>query len=81
MDALLKAVDSYGIAPVTILFLIYMIYQMAGFNVRKSIKALDANTEEIKKLRKDLRVAFKNIRTLREKAGIGELENLTDLEQ
>lgn len=74
METLLLAINKYGIGPITIVFLVYVIYQISGWGVRRSINALDANTVALNKLSKDVRIAFHNIKKLREKAGMGDVE-------
>lgn len=64
MDLLSVVFDKYGLRAAVALFIAKTIWDMVLGSTRKYIKAIEDNTGAVDKLRKDLQIAFHNIRLL-----------------
>ncbi len=78
---LTTALGKYGIGAAVCLYIFKTLFDLFSGNLLRYIKAIDTNTEAINKLTKDIRIAFVNIKEVREKTNLGPLVKPDDLEQ
>lgn len=75
-EILLEIINRYGITTAAVVFILKTIFDIFRGQTTKYIKAIEANTVAIDKLRQDLQVAFLNIKQLRDKSGLGPISKI-----
>ena len=78
MDAITA---KYGIWAFLSVYLAKTLYEMLAGQTKNNTAALGELSGEVKKLRKDLRVLFFNMKKVRDKQGLGDVEIPPEFDQ
>lgn len=70
------ALEKYGIMSAIALYIFKTLWDLFSGNLFTYIKAINENTEALKKLSRDMHVAFFNIKEVREKNQMGPISKL-----
>ena len=76
-----QLINHYGIWTVAGIYIAKTVYDVLVGSTARYIKAIDSNTDALKKVSKDLRVAFHNLKEIREKAGLGPVSTPPEFDQ
>ncbi len=72
-EIMTTALQKYGIGAAIALYIFKTLWELFSGNLQRYVKAVDANTAAITKLTRDLRIAFMNIKEVRDKNQMGPL--------
>jgi hypothetical protein len=75
------ALGKYGVLSAVALYIFKTLFDLFSGNLLRYIKAIDQNTEALKKVSHDLQIAFVNIKEIRDKNQMGPISKPGELEQ
>lgn len=75
-EIMTTALGKYGILASVALYIFKTLFDLFSGNLTHYIKAIDANTKALEALSKDVKVAFLNIKEVRDKNQMGPLTRL-----